>query len=556
MLHPFSKFAFAAQSLLGIINDILDFFKIEAGKLLMEKVQFNLDDVLKNLSNLISVKNVEKDIEILFNVENQVPFHLVGDPLRLGQILLNLCSNAIKFTDHGEIIIHIKLLNSEKIDHDEKVQLEFSVTDTGIGMSKDQTSNLFQAFTQADASTSRKYGGTGLGLAICQQLTQMMDGEIRVESEPGKGSQFTFTALFETYVPTIDNTQQNFYEDIKSKRVLIVDDNPYAREILSSISQNMFKRVSVVSSAKEAISDIENADDEMPYDIIFMDWNMPDMDGIEAIRYLKQKFQNKNIPAILMITAYTRDDIKQNAREAGVDNFLIKPINQSVLLDAVVNHFYSHSNNFKSNQINHQNLNLHNMRGASVLLVEDNTLNQQVACELLESQHLTVHIANNGKEAIEMLTNQSFDVVLMDIQMPEMDGYEATKRIRKMEKHHDTPIIAMTAHAMQSEKEKCIKAGMNDHLSKPINPEILFRKLNQCFNSTCTYEVLQTSDENSVYIDPSENPLDKKIDGVNMKEGLIRVAGNNELYRSLLSQFVAQYSNVTEQVIHFLDNNS
>ena len=539
-----TKILSAAQSLLGIINDILDFSKIEAGKLLIENIPFNLETVLKKVSNLISIKSVEKNLEIIFNIEKKVPLNLIGDPMRLEQILLNLCSNAIKFTDEGEIIIHIKKLFRNNKSTDEQYWFEFIVKDTGIGMTQEQINDLlFKSFTQADTSTSRKYGGTGLGLAICKRLTQLMGGDIHAVSTPGKGSQFFFQVPFGLN-NELESKPKSSYDDIRKKNVLIVDDNHATLEILSSMSQNIFKTVTVASSAKEAISKINNSGEEFSYDIILMDWNMPEMDGIEATRYIKQKMNHKTIPAILMVTAYTRDEIKKSAFEAGVDQFLIKPITQSALLDTILNHFNSQTIQIKpESQID---IDLYDIAGSTILLVEDNELNQQVACEFLESKLLNVEIANNGKQAILILEKHAFDIVLMDIQMPEMDGYEATRLIRKNKKYDQLPILAMTAHAMIGEKEKCIQAGMNDHVSKPIEPQILYSKLKEYIKPKNQKIVVKKEQNVKQLI--NEKQYTTEIEGIDMQSVMARLAGNQKLFQTLLEKFMNSYSNYGHEI--------
>jgi len=546
-----TKVLSAAQSLLGIINDILDFSKIEAGKLLIENIEFNLEDVLNNVSNVVSIKAVEKGLEILFNIDKGVSRYLTGDPTRLGQILLNLCNNAIKFTEKGEIVIRIRQLSIEKIENVNTVELEFSVKDTGIGMTEEQINKLFQSFTQADTSTSRKYGGTGLGLSISKRLTEMMDGQIWVESSPGVGSEFIFTAKFGLYQPKESDFSDADIEALKTKRVLIVDDNSASREILGVMTQDLFEDISIVSSAKEAIAEIEKSNDDKPYDIILMDWSMPEMNGIDATRYIKQKLKLTKVPSVLMVTAYTRDEIKRTAMDAGVDEFLVKPVSRSVLLNSVLQNFRQNQRG-KITDIKAE-VDLSDIAGASILLVEDNEMNQQVARELLESKQLKVTLANNGLEALEMVQTDAFDMVLMDIQMPEMDGYTATRHIRETGNYDQLPIVAMTAHAMVGEKEKCIAMGMNDHISKPIDPQILFGKLKQYIQSGARdvpESLLKSTTEET------QMPQDMHIDGIDMKLGLDRVAGNKNLYNDLLRQYIKKYHDVADQMTAYLDNDA
>ncbi|MBF0224623.1 MAG: transporter substrate-binding domain-containing protein [Desulfobacterales bacterium] len=474
------KIESSALSLLGIINDILDFSKIEAGKMDMESIEFNLEDILNNISNLISIKAEEKGIELLFNIKKEVLFELIGDPLRLGQVLINLANNAVKFTEAGQIIIMIERAAYLETKASDRVCLKFSIKDSGIGMTKEQIEKLFQAFSQADGSTTRKFGGTGLGLSISKRLVEMMNGKIWAESEVGKGTTFIFTAYFGLQQK---KTHKVYLcpENIKNIRVLVVDDNPAAREILCDAIKSFGFGAYQVASGHEAIAEIEKAYlSGTPYNLVLMDWKMPIMDGIETSKRIKSNPNLSHIPAILMVTAYGREEIRKQAEEAGIEYFLTKPVNHSFLFDGIMSvcgHYVSDNSVFlkeKTEEIK----GLEFIRGTRILLVEDNVINQQVASELLEGEGFEVIVAENGKVALTSLnTNERFDAILMDIQMPEMDGFETTKRIREDARFKDIPIIAMTAHAMAEERKKCLDAGMNDHVSKPINPKSLFSTL-------------------------------------------------------------------------------
>ena len=464
----------SALALLRIINDILDFSKIEAGKMSIELVDFNLEVVLEDLSNLITFEAEEKGTEIMFSMENGTPFSLIGDPLRLGQILSNLTSNAIKFTKDGEIVISINVISKDE----EKVELKFSVKDSGVGLSEEQKGKLFQSFSQADGSTTRKYGGTGLGLVICKRLVEMMGGEIWVDSEPDKGSTFIFTALFgrqkkekrRIFKPSIE---------LKGIRVLVVDDNSASREILKKALESFTFKVTNVASGEEALTELEiNANNKksQPYELVLMDWKMPGMNGIETTKRIKSDPNIPQPPTVIMVTAYGREEIRKQAESVDIDGFLVKPVTHSLLFDAIMDAFgknrgsRSRSIKYGVNEIRE----IGNIKGAKVLLAEDNEINQQVATELLEKAGLSVTIANNGKEAIKAVEGSVFDLVLMDVQMPEMDGLEATGCIRKNPRFSNLPIVAMTAQAMTGDREKCIDAGMDDYITKPVDVNELF----------------------------------------------------------------------------------
>ena len=555
------KIQSSAHSLLGIINDILDFSKIEAGKLDMESVDFGLDDVLENLTNLITVRAQEKkDLEVLFAIDPDVPRLLVGDPLRLGQVLINLANNAVKFTEAGEIVISTELLKQE----DEQVTLKFSVRDTGVGLTREQIARLFQAFTQADTSTTRKFGGTGLGLTISKRLVGMMRGEIWVESEPGQGSTFIFTAVFGRGQEK-DTNRFKPSPDLRGMKVLVVDDNATSREILQSILTSFSFEASLASSGEEGLTEIENTDDSHPYELVIMDYKMPGIDGIEAARRIKQHPHLNTIPAVIMVTNYGTEEVMEMADEAGLDGFLLKPVNPSVLFDAIMHAVgkdvstRSLTSRGEDREVGH----LQHIRGARVLLVEDNEINQQVAKEILEAAGLNVSVANNGQEAVEAVRSGAFDAVLMDVQMPVMDGYTATREIRKWEDQfripHSAfriPIIAMTAHALTGDREKSLKAGMNDHVSKPIDPELLFRTLGKWLKKS-GYESTGKEGTAEIEIETSASRDDRldfpDLDGINVKAGIERLLGNKKSYRRILLRFRQDFENAAESIRDLID---
>ncbi|MBF0225823.1 MAG: response regulator [Desulfobacterales bacterium] len=557
----------SAQSLLGIINDILDFSKIEAGKLDMEYIPFNLEEVFFNISTLLGLKTDEKDLELLFDIDPTVPYGLIGDPLRLSQVLINLVSNAIKFTKKGQIIVRLERLASQVSD---QVILKFSVIDTGIGMTKEQLDKLFKPFSQADSTTTRKFGGTGLGLMISKRLVEMMNGEIWVESEVGKGSKFSFTARFRKKVE--EKAKKNTYPvDFKNIKVLVVDDNPTARELLVNALESFSFKVDQVASGKEAIDELEKLSSSNTYQMVFIDWKMPDMDGIEASRLIKLNEKLGKTPAILMVTAYGREEIKKKAEAVGIDAFLMKPVTKSLLFDTIMGVLGKEiiDESCVSRQKIEEIKGLSQIRGAKILLVEDNEINQQVASELLEQEGFFVTTAENGVEALEIIRSKAqyirdniakipFDIVLMDVQMPEMDGYETTEAIRKLEAEFhlsniikfQIPIIAMTAHAMTGEREKCLKAGMNDYVSKPIDTRQLFETIVRWIEPdkrevNLTKKIMK--DVNIV------NDLSEKITGIDIDSGLVRVGGNKKLYKDLLKSFLTNYSTKSEQIRVELD---
>src|ERR1700757_2094267 len=420
-----TKVKFAAHALLGIINDILDFSKIEAGKLDIERTDFRLEDVLDNLSTIVSQKAQDKNLEFLIAAQHDIPPNLVGDPLRLGQILINLVNNAVKFTERGEVSVTVAL--EERLA--DRVKVRFSVRDSGIGMTPEQSARLFQAFTQADTSTTRKYGGTGLGLSISKRLVEMMEGTIWAESEPGEGSTFHFTAWFGV---GSEEKRKRFVPDLAGIRALVVDDNAQAREILTEALRAFALRADSASSGEDAVREIVAADSTDPYRLVLMDWHMPGMDGLQATRIIKRNNRLQHVPKIVMVTAFGREEIRTQAEEIGVESYLLKPVNQSLLYDTLVDLFGVGGKDDRSRA--RKGDTAYDATGIRVLLVEDNEMNQQVATELLESAGAIVTVANHGGEAVKILTDgdkaPEFDVVFMDLQMPEMDGFTATKLLR------------------------------------------------------------------------------------------------------------------------------
>jgi signal transduction histidine kinase/CheY-like chemotaxis protein/HPt (histidine-containing phosphotransfer) domain-containing protein len=548
---------FSSQALLGIINDILDFSKIEAGMLTVESVDFSLDEVLNNLSNLLGLRIEEKGLEFLFAINNEVPRYLVGDPLRLSQILTNLTTNALKFTEQGEIVIKIEVVNLEL----EQVTLRFAVRDTGVGIPADVIPNLFTAFTQADASTTRKFGGSGLGLTICKRLTEMMGGKIWVESQLYKGSSFYFTVVFgiQTDVSQKSPQMPNELHDIK---VLIVDDNETSLKIMQDELSGFAFDISLVFSSKSALVELKAAAETQPYDLVLLDWKMLGMDGIETAKRIKENPSLPHKPAIIMITAFSREEAFKNVDKSNFDAFLSKPITLFTLFDTIMQVFEKPvapiSPPSQASISADINADINTLKGARILLVEDNVINQRVALENITNEGLLVEVANNGEEAVAMVAKGNFDAVLMDIQMPEMDGFEATRLIRQKIQYDELPIIALTAHAMSGDQENCLAAGMNDYVTKPIDIEELFNTLKQWLK--IQKEVVPTSGfatQSATFLDEDsqtktfENQLQTscvvKTDElaiIDIDSAINRLGDNKELLYELLNDFYQDYQNI------------
>ncbi|WP_114784119.1 response regulator [Vibrio tetraodonis] len=525
----------AGRALLGIINDILDISKIEAGKMEMENIPFQLDKVFDDLCTIITLKAQEKGIEVIFSTPPELPNSLVGDPLRLGQILTNLCNNAIKFTEQGEIIV--KITHCEQVN--DRVKLKFEVKDTGIGLKPEQIQKLFSAFSQADTSTTRKYGGTGLGLSICQNLVHLMNGDIWVESVYQQGSSFIFTAEFGVLDNEIENQQERIYnwKKLKGMKALIVDDNKSARDINKELLHSYALDISTAIDGFDAIDKVKKAmAEDRPYELVLMDWQMPEMNGIKASEIIKTLDCS---PKIILMTAYGREEVVLQAAEAKIDGFLVKPVSASALLDTVMEVMGKAVVVDSAGQKNETELlfeSFASVRGAPVLLVEDNEVNQIIAVELLESVGLNVEVANNGKEGVDKALDGEYALILMDLQMPVMDGLEAASVLREQPTHHDIPIIAMTANAMQQDRERCAEAGMNDHIAKPIDTSELYSKLLKWIDPSFKDENFECSPtQHSDEVD-KESAL-PELNGINTEEGLSRVNEDRSLYTKLLTSF-------------------
>lgn len=546
-----SKVSTSASNLLGIINDILDFSKIEAGKLNLERIDFDLQEVIDNLSNLIGIKAFNKGIEFVISKPMDVPDNLVGDPLRLGQILINLSNNAMKFTSEGNIAVKVA---TESIV-DDIVILKFSVIDSGVGMTEEQQGKLFKAFSQADTSTTRKYGGTGLGLSISKQLVNMMDGEIGVESEVGKGSEFYFTARFGRS-KKLKVKNHIIPDDVVNLKVLICDDNEVARDVLETYFNDFEYETTLVESGEKAIEVFSQSPEY--FDMLVIDWQLPGKTGIESLREIKKHFKSHKTPKLLMITAFGREDIVLNAKEEGFDEILVKPINQSVLFDTIMNLYGQDVNEEEAHNISELNVpdGFDMVRGSRILLVEDNEINRQVAKETLEHEGFWVESVINGQKAVDMLTEKSdqFDLVLMDLQMPVLDGYEATSTIRKDIDSDTLPIIALSADAMTGTDRRVYEVGMDDYVTKPIDPFELFSVLTKWIKPMVRtkYQSIDTQSVD-IHIEETLNAL-QRSSYFNIKNALSRLQGNSRLLYEILVKYANKNVNAVDEIIQAISN--
>ena len=528
----------SAKNLLRIIDDILDFSKIEAGKLTLESTHLYLEELVSDVADAVNVKLQKKNnVELVTHIDPNIPPVILGDSVRLRQVLLNLTDNAAKFTE-GEVHLFAKMVT--KLPYG--IIIRFAVKDSGIGMTEEQVNKLFQPFQQADLSTTRKFGGTGLGLAICKKIVEMMDGELTVTSEDGVGSEFSFNAFF-----SLANEEANSItkvESITGMRALLVDDSDSARIVLEEMLSSFGFEVMMTDNAKEAIEifEKENAANR-PFSLMVVDWRMPGMDGLQLVAELRKK-DGQPVPSVLMVTAFGVDTVRQAAKEKLIDGFLLKPINPSILYDTInsILHLGEKRVLDKSKDIDV----IENYRAAlqdsKVLLVEDNDINLELAIELLRDVGIEPDFARNGREGWEKVKENTYDCVLMDIQMPEMDGLTATRKIREEERFNSLPILAMTAHAMKGEREKSLSAGMNDHITKPIDPHILYNALIKYIKGEATANSVADFAEKNATAD-GDAPF--QIEGVDVVNGLKRVAGKQDLYFKLLKTFVDNYTGVT-----------
>ncbi|MEO5349297.1 MAG: PAS domain S-box protein [Magnetococcus sp. YQC-3] len=531
----------SANSLLRIINDILDFSKIEAGKMSMESILFSLEDVLGSVVSMISLQAKEKNLEVVTETAMDMPTGLVGDPSRLGQVLLNLTNNAIKFTKTGELVIVTELLEQGE----GSVRIQFTVRDTGIGMTPVQVAGLFHAFTQADSSTTRKYGGTGLGLTISKRLIEMMGGTIRAESELDKGTSFIFDVLLgvSEQVPAKSLIPSS---DLRGIKVLAVDDNESAITVMADYLTSFTFQVIKARDAREAILAVHEADlAGEPFDLVIMDYMMPGTDGITTVAKMRNELSLSKFPLVIIATAYGEDDVVKRAdAEALVDGFLVKPISPSLLLEVIMEAFGHAQIDGKKSGMAYAGVPDFGalLAGARILLVEDNEINQQVARELLEQAGITVLLAENGKQAVEMVAREALDGILMDLQMPVMDGLTATRKIRKDPRFAHLPILAMTANAMSGDRELCLEAGMQDHIAKPVDPKEMFTTLVRWIkpksaNSSPKWAEQGMDQDKRGAGNKAEQAFLPDIQGVDTQSGLLRMGGNIKGYRNLLTKF-------------------
>ena len=564
-----AKIQQSGQHLLGILNDILDFSKVEAGKLDIESTPFELDNMMATVSGVVAEKATAKNLELVFDIVPEVPQQLVGDPLRLGQILINYVNNAVKFTEHGEIGIMVRvereIAPAPDSEADPQVLLRFEVRDTGIGLSQEQMGRLFRSFEQADTSTTRRYGGTGLGLAISKQLATLMGGEVGVRSELGIGSTFWFTAqlrLGERH-PTLRAPAV----DLRGRRALVVDDNAHAASVLSEMLEHMALEVTTVHSGALAVAAARDAAlGPHAFDFALLDWRMPGMDGLQTAAAIRALGLARP-PQIMIVTAYGRDDVAEGAQLVGIEHLVFKPVGMSVLQDTLMRAGRAAAPVARPAAPQRPSSALAALRGAHVLLVEDNELNQQVASELLRDAGLVVDIADNGRAALQMVHAQTragrappYDVVLMDMQMPVMDGVTATLALRQDQRHAAMPILAMTANAMQADRERCLAAGMQDFIAKPIEPDAMWQALVRWVAPRADAAQAPTppapaaADAPSTPTSPPATLDLPEIAGLDTAAGLRRVLGKVALYRQLLTKFAAGQADAPRAIAQALQD--
>ncbi|NJD05495.1 MAG: response regulator [Methylococcaceae bacterium] len=526
----------AARSLLGILNDILDFSKVEAGKIVLERIPFQPEEVLRNLAVILGSAAQDKDIEVLFRIDPRLPVSLMGDPLRIQQVLINLGGNAVKFTEHGEVVIAVEV---ESLSEN-GARLAFAIKDTGIGIKRDQLERIFDGFTQAEASTSRRFGGSGLGLAISRRLVELMGGELAVTSEVGKGSEFRFVVEFAV---ATEAAASKAAPAIPRLHALVVDDNSVAREVLVDMVNALGWTCESCASGAEALERFTNGSGP-EIDLVLLDWRMPGLNGMETARQTRavERAQSRRA-SLIMITAHSRDALTDTNNL--LDGFLTKPATASMLLDAVAEK--THGAAVRPGSIRES---LGALAGLRLLLVEDNAINQQVAREILEAEGAEVVAANHGGEAIAEVrsADPQFDAVLMDLQMPEIDGFQATRELRARG-YIELPIIAMTANAMASDRQACLAAGMNDHVAKPIDVEALLETLKRY----CVEARPGAAGHPAAPGVKPESASGLPPADIEPEPALARMAGNRSLYGRVCHDFVAQQADAVSRIVAALD---
>ncbi|MCB1920532.1 MAG: PAS domain S-box protein [Candidatus Competibacteraceae bacterium] len=540
-----TKIQSSSKALLFIINDILDFSKIEAERLELDSVTFNLEDMLHNVADLFSIGAEQKGVELVFELAPDVPQYLRGDPLRLGQVMNNLVGNAVKFTEAGEIHVKVNRLFSASSKGEESAELQFTVRDTGIGISLEQQEHLFEAFQQADGSVTRRFGGTGLGLAISKHLVQRMGGELILDSEPGQGSCFSFVLDLPVAGPPLANRT---HAGLHGARVLVADDLDTSREMLREILRSWQFEVTEAASGHEALERLMQASEspDWTFDLVLLDWKMPQMDGVTVARRVHELVAAgvlPKAPVVMMITAYSRDQLLREVRELPLAAVLTKPVTPSRLFDAIMD---ARGGSTRSEPAVETEAGLSEraapIRGAHVLLVEDNDINQTVARDMLERMGLVVTTAWNGKQALDCLDEGVFDAVLMDLHMPEMDGLEASRRIRVQHGFDRLPIIAMTAAVFEEDRATCEAVGMNAHVAKPIDPQDLLDTLLQWIEPRTEADRLESPRLPA----PDLSVPDLGISGIDSRQALQRLGGNLNLFHSLLRLLAEEQGDAVE----------
>lgn len=540
----------SSQALLGVINDILDFSKIDAGKLTVERIPFDLQDVLTSLADMFAYRAYDKDLEFIINLPANIPTRLIGDPLRLNQVLVNLISNAIKFTEDGEINVAVNLLDSSK----DNVLLRISVTDTGIGMDEEQRANLFKAFTQADTSTTRKYGGTGLGLAISRRLILLMGGDIGVTSAAGQGSTFYIEVELPLQKEQDNSHHQYLLQKLSGVRILAIDDNLSTREMLYEMLRSYQVDVKVCRTAEQALQVFQQSvEEDNPYQLVLVDWRLPGMDGLEFCQTITERYADDVRPKLTLATGYYAEELSEKAKQAGVNDIISKPFTASTLGRSLASTLFQRELPDESDAESGDGIPESILR-APILVVEDNEINQQVAREILTSHKFKVDIVENGQLAVEAVHNKNYSLVLMDIQMPVMDGLKAARTIRADFNYQQLPILAMTANAMSGDEERSLAAGMQGHIAKPIDEQQLIKAIIKWavpgdYTNNQQPEAPAATEEDEPAKPPVRIP---QVKGIEFEAALKRLQYNVELYLKLVEQLYETYQGSATKVSDFI----